>query len=365
MAKPTDTIQQIATDTNFSTSPVVAVNGQPTKVALATPAEGLIPGKAAGAANLNWLWNIANKFLQWVADGTDQPDATAHLVETDSTGLISAAHITVPANGNFLGITAGCDNAAADSVAIRGTHITDGLGVQGRSQFGTGTGVEGLCDGTGGDGVRGRAAGSGAGAGVHGQGFGSAKAGVWAERTQDNDLPALLVSGSHAAPARALVNIGTQATEPSTLVLGDVYVSAVDYRIVQGGAWRTIGSRVNGWVDAVADDAGPVTISTGSYSDVETIAVTPPRVGKVVITATMNVLPVSGSTTGLLLRIRDATAGTTIVADTLAGPEEGHRIMRATYTLPSSGARTFSVQGQAVGDNVNASMITLDVQGVY
>jgi hypothetical protein len=330
MAKPTDTIQQIATDTNFSTSPVAAVNGQPTKVALATPAEGLIPGKAAGAANLNWLWNTANKFLQWVKDGTDQPDKTAHIVETDSGGVINAAGVLVSqGTGYTFGISAVNDDASTSSYAIQGMHIADGIGVYGRNQFGSGTGVVGLCDGDGGDGVLGQAAGTGPGGGVHGQGFGTVKAGVWAERTVDNDFPALLVTGDHASPQRALVRIGTQ-DEPAVASLGDLHVSSVDYRIVQGGGWATIQYRPEGCTDAIADDAGPVSVGTGSYSDVETITVTVPRVGKVVITATMMALPAPGAAINALGVALSASSSALLMVVVVLRLSEATRL----YTVP-------------------------------
>lgn len=364
--KPTDTIQQIATDANFSTSPEAAVNGQPTKVALANPAEGFVPGRPVGAAQVNWTLNVVNKFLQWVKEGSNLPSLDAHIVETDSNGIVNAAAVYCPAGtGYTILITAINDEAGSTARAIVGRQDGAGVGVEGKNELGTGTGVLGTNNGTGGDGVYGVAQGTGVGAGVHGRGIGSAKASIWADRSSgDNDMPALVVTGNNATPSRGLVSIGQQTDEPSNAFLGDIYVSGVDYRIGIGGTWRTIGHRPEGWLDLVeADNGGPYSIGT-TWEDLESITFTPNRVGEIVITCSINCLNPGGSASGFELRIYDSTAATALILDDL-GPTDGHRVLRYTYTLPNTSPRTLLFQGQGVGANITVNYATMTVAGIY
>lgn len=364
--KPTDTIQQIATDTNFTSSPVAAVNGQATKVALVDPDEGFVPGRSAGAANLNWLFNPVMKFIQWVKDGSNTPDKDAHIVETDSDGIINAAGMLVTqGTGYTFGIRAANDAAGVDSTAIRGTHIGEGVGVEGRNVGGTGVGVRGTKTGTGvGDAVLGQASDPGQGAAVRGRAFGDDKYAVWAQRPSDNDQPALFVSGDHATPQYPLVHIGGQTNAPAAVDVGGLYNSVIDMRIADGIGWRSIGHRPQGWIDACEyDNAGPHTVTTGDYTEVESIEIVAARAGVIVIEGSLNVNNSSGSATSVTLQIYDHTASESVVVAN--GPiDNGHQQIRVAYSI-ASGSRTLKLRAEPFGGLVSVNFVTLTVKGIF
>ncbi len=75
-----------STDTNFSSGPA---NGQPTKVDpdLEAP-QGLVPGATLLAAYINFVLHaICDEWIDWVEDGSDGPEESAHIVETNSDGV--------------------------------------------------------------------------------------------------------------------------------------------------------------------------------------------------------------------------------------------------------------------------------------
>ena len=361
--KPTDTVVQIATDTNFSSSPVPAINGNPTKIPLVVPAEGLIPGNPAGSANLNWLFNTISKFVQWVKEGSNTADKDAHIVETDSDGVINTAGILSPAGTGYSISIQAINDSGGSARALSGTQTVDGWGVYG-NQTGTSSAVRGVCSGTGGHGVYGSAVGTGAGAGVYGDALGASKAGVWATRSFENDTAALLVTGNNVAPVRGLVTIGVQSTEPSSAFLGDLYVSPGDFRIAAGGNWNTIGYRPEGWIDQIAyNNSGPLAIGV-AWENIITISITPYRVGQIVIDCSVNCEDAIGTATAFQLRIRDATLGVTLITD-IDNRTDGHRSLRVTYTLPNTVTRTLSLQGISIPSDVEVNFVTMTVAGIY
>jgi hypothetical protein len=124
MAKPTETLRW-AENFNYATG---LFPGTPTK--LKDPlgqTDGSIPGEGIVAPFYNTNINLLGLYTQWVFDGTDQPDLTAHIVETDGDGYISAA-------GAFLGNTAASDyaldireNSGDPTRTISATNSSDGV----------------------------------------------------------------------------------------------------------------------------------------------------------------------------------------------------------------------------------------------
>lgn len=80
-----------ATDTNFSSGPA---SGQPTKVAIPTPSQGLVPGDDLIPEYLNNLFNFLSTYTDWVLDGSSAGGADAHIVETNASGHTQVVDFT-------------------------------------------------------------------------------------------------------------------------------------------------------------------------------------------------------------------------------------------------------------------------------
>lgn len=90
MAKPSEVPEIFCTDTNYSTlSQRPGRNGTPTKVdgGAAWRNEGAKPAEGADGQWFNYDANIWSKYVRWVYEGSNTPDADAHIVETDFTGM--------------------------------------------------------------------------------------------------------------------------------------------------------------------------------------------------------------------------------------------------------------------------------------
>lgn len=77
-----------ATDALLSSGPA---SGFPTKNPVGDPDQGFIPGLGISSQQVNTLFNLCGLWLDsWVLQGTSANDADAHIVETNSGGLLSA-----------------------------------------------------------------------------------------------------------------------------------------------------------------------------------------------------------------------------------------------------------------------------------
>ena len=139
--KPTDLPLPWATDVNYTTGPFP---GDPTKdpPPLAVAAEGHRPGAAfpTTAEHQNWQQYANTAFtLEWVNLGTFNPDADAHIVETDINGIIRAqraqfANTVDPLSPSLEVATSGATTAAielttADPTSIGIRHDTTQAGI--------------------------------------------------------------------------------------------------------------------------------------------------------------------------------------------------------------------------------------------
>lgn len=89
MAKPTIIPEIFCVDTNYSTlAQRPARNGTPTKVngGAAWRNEGAKPAEGADAQWFNYDANVWSQYVKWVHEGSDTPDADAHIVETNTAG---------------------------------------------------------------------------------------------------------------------------------------------------------------------------------------------------------------------------------------------------------------------------------------
>lgn len=201
MAKP-GSVTPWATNANYAGGPFI---GTPTKVAVPAGviADGWQPDQKPPSEYQNqWQSDVA-AWVSWVNEGVATPDESAHLVETDGSGRITAAFATlgplvgdntvltiVPlAGGSAIGIdvhgtgiragivTTGGDTAGAGVDAVQSNAGNNDPAVLGRRVGSTGDGVEGRGN-TAGRGVYGEAdQSSGTGHGVEGLGGDSGGAG--------------------------------------------------------------------------------------------------------------------------------------------------------------------------------------------
>lgn len=89
MAKPTDLVRVVSANANYSTLTArTARNNTPTKVSppLAYYREGHKPAEGTPAQYQNFLENVWSKYILWVSQGSSQPTASAHIMETKSDG---------------------------------------------------------------------------------------------------------------------------------------------------------------------------------------------------------------------------------------------------------------------------------------
>lgn len=203
MAKPV-AIPPWATNAVYAGGPFV---GQPTKVAVPAGviADGWQPDQKPPAEYQNqWQSDVA-AWLQWVLDGSSSGGLTAHIVETNGSGVASIARAVL--GGTTLAapaLTATSNTGGA--AAIVGEDTTGALGVQGigsgasagvrGENTGTGCAVEGVALGTDNDGVRG----TGTGAGDGGLFIGGATgAGIVAQGGASGGIGTLGASGALGA----------------------------------------------------------------------------------------------------------------------------------------------------------------------
>lgn len=126
-----------ATDANYSSGPAT---GQPTKVAIPTPAQGLVPGDDLIPEYLNNLFNALSGWTDWLLDGSSAGALDAHIVETDSGGdtavnNLDVNNITVADSARVLNevqaqeiVTFGTASSFAESVELTQTQAS-GQGV--------------------------------------------------------------------------------------------------------------------------------------------------------------------------------------------------------------------------------------------
>lgn len=174
----------VVVPTEWATNAVHLVGDYPGSATKVAPgagviAAGLIPGDifAPTAEELNHVWNNWTDWLIWVSDGKSLGDADAHIVETDSNGIIRAQQVIA------------YPSAAFNTYAIQGTGIGSGPGVVGISSGGSQGGIKGqnTAGGLGGD------FSSTSGNGVQGSGGGSGYGGLFYGGSTDG--PGILASG--------------------------------------------------------------------------------------------------------------------------------------------------------------------------
>lgn len=194
MAKPGSSPTPWATNTNYSGGPAI---GTATKVAVpsAVQQNGWEPDQKPPAQWENFWHNEVYQWVDWLSDGTDQPDETAHVVETGSTGILDVAagefssttdrvsltaagqagnvsstvFFTNPGTGATLYVTHDTNNTTAAIVVTNPSGNAAGIDVTGG---GTGTGVDATGGGTSGTGVD-ATGGAPNGVGVQGTGDGT------------------------------------------------------------------------------------------------------------------------------------------------------------------------------------------------
>lgn len=116
--KPTNNTPIFASDAAYSVGPKV---GQPTKSAdlgATLAVEGHVPGKdfPTSANEFNAWLNACSQLTDWVFKGTSAKDEDAHIVETDSGGVVNA-----------LAIDVGNTNSATTSALIRNNVFGNAL----------------------------------------------------------------------------------------------------------------------------------------------------------------------------------------------------------------------------------------------
>lgn len=146
-----------ATDLLFGAGPAF---GFTTKLPVATPAQGFVPGIGIAAEQVNDLFNIAGSWItDWLLLGSSLGAEDAHIVETDATGLTLLARLAVGPHttaASPLNVVASGGLRAITCTALGGSGIQAAL----FDGDGAGEGIEALGGATG-DGVFARASGSG------------------------------------------------------------------------------------------------------------------------------------------------------------------------------------------------------------
>jgi hypothetical protein len=83
--KPTEPLE-FATNNVYTAPDAGPFPGSANKVAPPNYLNGFLPGNPIAAEHANSLWNSDSLWNRWVWGGTDDPDATAHIVETNAGG---------------------------------------------------------------------------------------------------------------------------------------------------------------------------------------------------------------------------------------------------------------------------------------
>lgn len=123
MAKPVFSINVRASQTNYTTGPISTQTKDPRTAAQIT--EGYVPDSPLGtfpvpAQSVNFHDNQTDEIGVWVLDGTDQPDSTAHIVETSADGTIDTRRLVAEVS-RFVG------TASTDAVVITPGSAARGL----------------------------------------------------------------------------------------------------------------------------------------------------------------------------------------------------------------------------------------------
>jgi hypothetical protein len=351
--------------------------GQPRRSAAGLPgfaAAGFTPLTPDAADLLNEQEARIVDLARWVFDGTSLPDATAHVVETDAGGVISAqfvsitpttagdAGIVTATDGRGLNVTgagvfAGIETTAigtgaglfsqvangapavvglgtgGNSVGVDGTAHGTGCGVRGTGD--QGPGVEGMTSATGAPGVRGTGSANPASSGVEGvaadpaawgvagasdPGGGVLGAGVRADGLSDapglsaeaeDGYAAALLSGGERAQLRLAPNTG----QPPTSAQGDVAYD--DGTALQGqllvrhtAAFEALHSSPLGYVEGLGTLAGAGS-TAGGPAVMDSASVRAEVVGDVKIEVSLGV-DFDSDTGTATIQIYDLTAAVII-----------------------------------------------------
>jgi hypothetical protein len=193
----------------------------------------------------------------------------------------------------------------------------------------------------------------------------NADAGQALRATSTGGYAAFLV-GDATSPDRAALHLSPQDADPSSFSEGDVlYQSARDTIRFRGpSGWRSTHNSSKGLVDGFAAGSSGTTINSG---DLGSVTISAEETGSVLIEVSGGFSMASAANSYDLL-IRDVTAAATVATVTIpvaVGGELSTQILRAVYTLPSSGSREFAMQVNGNGAaNVTRSFCVVSVRGV-
>lgn len=251
-----------ATDALFLSGPAVGLS-----VKLPPPgaAQGYVPGNGIEAESPNYMLNIAGQWItDWISQGSNAADEDAHIVETDSNGLLSAAYAAIgghSATGPSLTLTPGASGATMVLTGPGGaqfgaTMSQGGSGATLRAtNTGTGYAIEALTTGgTDNTAVRGR--GAGAGHGILGESTG-AGAGVRGEGSTTG--PGVYGLGAAAAASYAVQGLAGHAA--AFAIKGEADASATT-----GGGVHGLGHGTGYGVWAQSQEGGYALLVTGDLT---------------------------------------------------------------------------------------------------
>lgn len=347
MAKPVDNVDLWAKDAVYTNGPYAGLaNKQAIPAAVAS--EGFIPGAAnpSAAEHVNDYLQKLSALARWVFDGSFAGGADAHIVETDGDGQAQLAQLYVsPVDVNTYGARFdGGPAGSAYAVQVINTTADDGVLIQ--SSLGTGLVVEA----PGGNGGR----------------FTAEDGWSLIVDAPDGDKAPLVLGGRAGDYANATDGqFGLKTDDGGT----------GDHVRVHMGEWRSPWHTRHGYCGLVAT-AGTVETNTnttamaaknfGAYN-------APKQVGKVEVCWVGEVGRTG--TCQIDVGIYDVTSGVYVDQRTFnlyqsgAGVYERTETVRAVYTLPASGDRSFRVDiernGGGGADLARVRNQTLSVRGVF